>query len=544
MKDGTGDLLKELKEELKDQRKQDEKLQKELQGKLEASMQAYPPAALKGDKALQTAISKQREEIKEALSQIDERALEMDSQLVDAQVEQNTLMKQQQIESREWFKNMLSIEGLREFFGNDFKEKFFEGVEKIKIASQNVGEKIKEMAVSFKDGLKDKASGLVDFITNVLALLGGATALMGFLDGWKNAEKWFGSNADFGDKLAAGLTGILAAFTGMDEEAQKKVAESLAKFFDYIGEFISELFDGVSNIVMGVINGDGGQVMEGVRGIFDAITGVFSDIVGSITSLFGGDGDRVTLKFNEFFNSLYEYGEALFGFVDSLWGLLTGEEGGWAKFKSSFANLGSAALQLVMDTIDALASSVGLGEEFDAFKKFVKVNILDPLFSVLDWVYEKFKDVAEFLGIDLKSPEEKRQEEIAELEEKIANKQKEVDSTGWWEAKRDQVKEEQELARLQAQLAEKKKEGSATTSKQSGPVDSSSGWETTDAAKKKAADTAEAARQRKAAAEDEERAKAGKPAGGDVNQVNQTSTSNQYVQQAPIENKNVGLTAS
>ena len=336
--------------------------------------------------------------------------------------------------------------GFSAVVGYDFKEKFFEGIDAIKSIPGKLGEAFSKLpgVQAAKSGL----SALFDLLTTAAGLAALVIGLQQFLDGWQNAEKWFGDNADFGDRLASALGRVVASFLGLDEDVEKSLVMGLASFFDKVEKLFGDLFEGVSMIANGIFRGDGSAVGKGIRKIYDTITGLVTDIADMALELLGvSETGRMGIiaDMNNFFNELFEAGEALLGVAKSVIGLITGE-GSWSQFFDSLANFGRE----VGETIRATLKIFGLEGVYDAFNDY----LIQPLISLFTGLWEIVKDVAEFFGFDLKSQEERDQERLEELNEDIDDKQKQVDYNPFYEARRDQYKQEQELAELQRQRAE------------------------------------------------------------------------------------------
>ena len=173
--------------------------------------------------------------------------------------------------------------GLVGFFGADYKERFGDFMSKM-----SEGFKTRLSGVGTK--ISDKAKDLFDFFTDVAKLIAAAVGFVGFLEGFEKATKFFGANPDLGEKIASGLAGILAAFTGMGEEAQKEVAMALSGVFHSVWDIVEGLFGGIKDIIVGTFNGDSSKIWEGVQKIFDTIGDILMDpkklaIVGAAVAL-------------------------------------------------------------------------------------------------------------------------------------------------------------------------------------------------------------------------------------------------------------------
>jgi len=114
---------------------------------------------------------------------------------------------------------------------------------------KKIGLKLSGIVNKAFSSIKDGIGTFFDILKTGLLLLGGLAALDGFIDGWSNAERWLGANANFGDRLASGLTGIVRAFKPMTDEEAAALAENLAGKFETLTAIIKRIGTAFGNIL-------------------------------------------------------------------------------------------------------------------------------------------------------------------------------------------------------------------------------------------------------------------------------------------------------
>lgn len=181
-----------------------------------------------------------------------------------------------------------TVEANKSFFGADFGKNFKSIVGKAlggvgKVARGAVGIAAKPLE---KIGVFDKLKEVFSRMAEIFVAVG----FMKFLDGWQKASKWFGENANFGEKLAAGVAGLLQSFLGLTDEETKKLAQNMAlvfgKIFTWLETTFTGLFQGAVDLVMGLFSGDGSRVWEGIKKIFNTLVDSFGEIAKGILNLF------------------------------------------------------------------------------------------------------------------------------------------------------------------------------------------------------------------------------------------------------------------
>ena len=179
---------------------------------------------------------------------------------------------QTQIAYAEEMKDETTLDAFKKYFGSmgDFKQ--FLG---------NLKDSASDRVTKIKDKIKDGFDFIFDIIKLGLALFGGLTALSGFINGWNKVNDWFSEkdNPTIGDRIAAGLAGIVQAFTGISDEEAAKKANQAAFYINGIINFFSRIVAAFGNIT-GLRDRKEGESL-----ITDTAL-----VVGSLLALFGPKG--------------------------------------------------------------------------------------------------------------------------------------------------------------------------------------------------------------------------------------------------------------
>ena len=179
---------------------------------------------------------------------------------------------QTQIAYAEEMKDETTLDAFKKYFGSmgDFKQ--FLG---------NLKDSAGDRVTKIKDKIKDGFDFIFDIIKLGLALFGGLTALSGFINGWNKVNDWFSEkdNPTIGDRIAAGLAGIVQAFTGISDEEAAKKANQAAFYINGIINFFSRIVAAFGNIT-GLRDRKEGESL-----ITDTAL-----VVGSLLALFGPKG--------------------------------------------------------------------------------------------------------------------------------------------------------------------------------------------------------------------------------------------------------------
>lgn len=142
--------------------------------------------------------------------------------------------------------------GTQAFFGLDYIENFKKLGDKMTGIGSTISNKLDGLIVS---PIKSAFSGIFDAIKMGIALIGGAIALKSFLEGWQNAEKWFGANPNFGEKISGALASVIQTFTGLDDAETAELAQSISKFTAKVAELTTSFFN-FAGILSGMKEGD------------------------------------------------------------------------------------------------------------------------------------------------------------------------------------------------------------------------------------------------------------------------------------------------
>jgi len=179
-----------------------------------------------------------------------------------------------------------TVQANKSFFGADFGKSFLGFAEKVSSGAGRVVGKAKDVALKPVVGAWDKLKEVFARMSEIFLAVG----FMKFLQGWEKASAWFGDNANFGEKLAAGLANLLQSFLGLTDTETKKLAENMSlvfgKIFTWLEATFTGLFKGVSDLVVGLFSGDGSRVWEGIKQIFNTLVDSLGEIAKGILNLF------------------------------------------------------------------------------------------------------------------------------------------------------------------------------------------------------------------------------------------------------------------
>ena len=182
-------------------------------------------------------------------------------------------MTSQALEYQEQMADETALDAFQKYFGTmgDFKQ--FIG----NLGDTRAGKQVTKITDKVKDGF----SFIFDIIKLGLALFGGLTALSGFINGWNKVNEWFSDkdNPTIGDRIAAGLAGIVQAFTGISDEEAAEKANQAAFYINGIINFFSRIVAAFGNIT-GLRDRKEGESL-----ITDTAL-----VVGSLLALFGPKG--------------------------------------------------------------------------------------------------------------------------------------------------------------------------------------------------------------------------------------------------------------
>jgi len=298
-------------------------------------------------------------------------------------------------------------EGLVSFWGLDFKEKMervFGAIRAIPKAIASVFDKIPGV-----NAVKKGLGTFFDILKNAALLAAGILGLQAFLEGWDDAEKWFGDNPDFGQRIASALANVLATFFGLDEETERAIAVGIDEFFVKVGKLFGELFEGVKLVAQGIFSGDSGKIREGLNKIYDALSGAFISLATSIAGFFGvseEDQEIIKQKLTQFFSELKEIAVLFGNIVGDLWNIVTGD-GSWSQLADSLVKfsekvLGALGLDGALDYVREIGQKLGSGVSM--LFNLVDEYLITPITNLFNWIYDNVSRIAEYLGIDIADP--------------------------------------------------------------------------------------------------------------------------------------------
>ena len=200
--------------------------------------------------------------------------------------------------------------------------------------------------------LKDGVGTFFDIIKTGLLLIGGLAALEAFVMGWDKAEDWLSKNPNFGDRLAAGLTGIVQAFTGMTDTEAKELAIKLADKFQIVTNIIKRIGEAFGNIL-------GLNTEEESRSLFDKIKD-WSIAIGTTLLLFTNIASTMAVAvIKGAFSLLYQAGLLLLNtkFLSARFLKVNFYLGG-KKIKAALTALRLGAIAFATVTIPAMAATI------------------------------------------------------------------------------------------------------------------------------------------------------------------------------------------
>lgn len=187
-------------------------------------------------------------------------------------------------------------DALTKFLGVDYRAELFRKFTDLKTGISKIGAGFKDLGKALGLGkAKDLATGIFDFLKNALILGFSVVGLVKFLEGWRTAEKWFGDNPDFGERLSSALAKVLKSFGLIeDEEATaKKINEKVLEIKTFIDKEVEGLkksskgifagvgkgFEGVKQIVGGAQDGEPGTLLGGLKLLGDGIYDTTKELI-------------------------------------------------------------------------------------------------------------------------------------------------------------------------------------------------------------------------------------------------------------------------
>lgn len=187
-------------------------------------------------------------------------------------------------------------DALTKFLGVDYRAELFRRFADIKTGFAKIGTGFKDLGKALGLGkAKDLATGIFDFLKNALILGFSVVGFASFLQGWNDAEKWFGDNPDFGERISSALAKVLKNFGFIEDEGstalkindkvkeiQKIVSdevEAMKKVAKEITPEISKSFQGLKMAIMGAQRGEPGTLIGGLTTLADGIFGITKELI-------------------------------------------------------------------------------------------------------------------------------------------------------------------------------------------------------------------------------------------------------------------------
>lgn len=283
-------------------------------------------------------------------------------------------------------------EALTKFLGVDYRAELFRRFSDLKTGISKIGEGFKQLGSALGLGkAKDLATGIFDFLKNALILGFSVVGLVKFLEGWRTAEKWFGENPDFGNRLSSALAKVLKSFGIIENEeaTARKINEKVKEIKSFIDKEVEGLkkssegifagigtgFEGVKDIVGGAQDGDPKTLLGGLKKLGDGIFDVTKELILSDSILANIAGIVIAFKV---FSTMVAAGAA----VKTI----------GAGILASFAALGGAAgISLLAGVFAAGLGIWGAMEGFDENLKARKAEYEASEKTILDKIYFGFK---------------------------------------------------------------------------------------------------------------------------------------------------------
>lgn len=346
MADENSNLLKEIQETLK----KGNATSGEYKDMYEKSMRAFPAESFKKlTKEQSTAVKNQRKDLKKA------------AENAPADV----------------------TEGLAKFLGVDFKSEFFGRLNSISSGFKDIKNGFKDLGKALAlDKVGKKVGGFWDFLKKVVGAGFATVGLLKFLEGWNKANDYFGENAGFSEKLAAGLANVIGSFTGMTEGEIKQLAVDLNTKFEAFWEFmkveisriqdtfraawpsIKLAFDGLVDILNGNFGEGLSKITSGLFGTGDALLNSESDLLKAVAIL---AGIKMIGAVGSFASAIGPIFTALTTISSGL-GTVFAALGGKAAFGALMATLAPTLGAILVPLGLALAAVVALKSIFDGFQ--------------------------------------------------------------------------------------------------------------------------------------------------------------------------------
>ena len=272
--------------------------------------------------------------------------------------------------------------GLGKFLGVDFKSEFFDRLKMIGTGFGEIKKGFKDLGTAL--GLNKVAKsvgGFWDFLKKILAVGLATVGFISFLEGWSAADKIFGENATFGERLSSGLASVIQSFTGLTDGETADLAKDINVVVTDIIEFLSTEFEAIKTSLKAMWP----NVKNAFEGIKRVLEGDIAGGLGQLTSGLGGVGSELLSSESMLLNVVgilagVKLASAALSFVSAIGPIFTAMSTIASGLGTVFAAVGGkAALTALMATLAptlsavlvplgiAIAAVVALKSIFDGF---------------------------------------------------------------------------------------------------------------------------------------------------------------------------------
>ncbi|MCG7944865.1 MAG: hypothetical protein N0C84_00810 [Candidatus Thiodiazotropha taylori] len=259
-------------------------------------------------------------------------------------VEDNTDPKQEE---------EVQVKSFQRFFGIDFKEKFTETLGAIPNMLEGLAGKASSKLTDARDSVVGGLATLGKFVAAFIGIQAG-------LQGFEKATKWFGENADFGDKIASAMANVVATFTGMDETQTIALATSISTFIDSVSTVASKIAATAKVITDWVLTG----------------------------SL---DGDALVTSFKDLANTMWEYKGTILGVA------LMVAPGSTIRLATTAIKLAFSAMSLGLSGLSSLAATLSTPVLAATLVAGAIINTLHAFGEAIDAFKEKWAESGSFM---------------------------------------------------------------------------------------------------------------------------------------------------
>ena len=319
--------------------------------------------------------------------------------------------------------------GLAKFLGVDFKSEFFGRLKKITAGFKDIKTGLGDLGKALGLGkVKNAVGGFWDFLKTLIGVGLATVGFIEFLEGWNNANEIFGKQANFGERLSAGLANVIGSFAGLTDGEVEALARDINDTVQSVLAFLStELkavqetfraswpnvkiaFTGLTQILEG-------EFLSGINNFSSGISGIATNLIESESILAKAVLALAAIKIGSaaigFAGAIGPIFTAISSIVTGI-GTIFAAVGGKAAFIAAFKVIGAGAAAATGGTLAAvlvpLALALGavllLKGTFDGFKAAVEeyknsgdpVKALKAFFGTFfDSIIGVFKNIYSFL---------------------------------------------------------------------------------------------------------------------------------------------------